>query len=183
MKRDIYYEVEYHYLLFWVFLIQKQQPDLGFNGFNLFVMFLKSLKCNVVMHFVFPVALIIHCRQFIVLIPVHWVLERKSDILTRAKANQLFLSPNSPSPPQLGSFPPPRFQVQFFNVCIITLWFSDLKSRASLTFFLRHHELTNEYFSYFLVDQWETKTFIDLKGQMNQNFDIFYFSSILVKYV
>lgn len=79
--------MECHYLLFWVFLIQKKQwPDLDFNGFNLFVMFLKSLNCNVIKHVVFPAALIIHCRQFIVLVPVDWVLERKSGILMRAKA-------------------------------------------------------------------------------------------------
>ena len=32
-----------------------------------------------------------------------------------------------------------------------------------MTLLLRHYEVTNENFSYFLTNQWKTKTFIDLK--------------------
>ena len=35
----------------------------------------------------------------------------------------------------------------------------DFKSQASLSLFLRHYELINENVSYFLINQWKTKTF------------------------
>ena len=41
---------------------------------------------------------------------------------------------------------------------IITLRLSDCKSQASLTLFIRHHELTNENVSHFLINQSKTKT-------------------------
>ena len=41
---------------------------------------------------------------------------------------------------------------------IITLRLSDCKSHASLTLFIRHHELTNENVSYFLINQSRTNT-------------------------
>jgi len=47
------------------------------------------------------------------------------------------------------------------RTCIITLRLSDFKSQTSLIEFVRHHELTNENVSYFLIKQ--SKTFIDLK--------------------
>ena len=49
------------------------------------------------------------------------------------------------------------------RTCIITLRLSDFKSQTSLTLLLRHYELTNESFSYFLTHQSKTKMFIDLK--------------------
>ena len=42
---------------------------------------------------------------------------------------------------------------------IITFRLSECKSQASLTIFIRHHELTNENVSYFLINQSKTKTF------------------------
>ena len=48
-------------------------------------------------------------------------------------------------------------------MCVITLQLSDFKSQASLSLFLRRHELTNNNVSYFLINQSKTKTFIDLK--------------------
>ena len=45
------------------------------------------------------------------------------------------------------------------RTCIIMLRLSDFKSQASLSLFFRHHELINENVSYFLINQWKTKTF------------------------
>ena len=45
----------------------------------------------------------------------------------------------------------------------MTLRLSDFKSQTSLTLLLRHYELTNDKVSYFLTNQSETKTVIDLK--------------------
>ena len=45
------------------------------------------------------------------------------------------------------------------RTCIIMLRLSDFKSQASLSLFLRHYELINENVSYFLINQWKTKTF------------------------
>ena len=42
-----------------------------------------------------------------------------------------------------------------------------LSRTKSLTFLLRHYELTNENVSYFLTNQSKTKTFIDLKVTRN----------------
>ena len=53
------------------------------------------------------------------------------------------------------------------RTCIITLRLSDFKSETSLTLLLRHYELTNENFSYFLTNQSKTKTFVDLKVTRN----------------
>ena len=44
---------------------------------------------------------------------------------------------------------------------MITLRPIDLKSQASLSLLLRHHILTNENVSYFLINQSKTMTFID----------------------
>ena len=44
---------------------------------------------------------------------------------------------------------------------MITLRLSDLKSQTSLSLLLRHHELTNENVSYFLINQSKAMTFID----------------------
>ena len=49
------------------------------------------------------------------------------------------------------------------RTCIFTLRLSDLRSRASLSLFLRHHEETNTNVSYFLTNQSKSKTFINLK--------------------
>ena len=49
---------------------------------------------------------------------------------------------------------------------IITLRLSDCKSQASLTLFIRHHELTNENVSYF---ENEEIIFIDLKVTRKPN--------------
>ena len=49
------------------------------------------------------------------------------------------------------------------RTCIFTLRLSDLRSRASLSFFLRHREETNTNVSYFLTNQSKSKTFINLK--------------------
>ena len=46
---------------------------------------------------------------------------------------------------------------------MITLRLSDLKTQASLSLLLRHHELTNENVSYFLINQSKAMTFIDHK--------------------
>ena len=53
------------------------------------------------------------------------------------------------------------------KTCIITLRLSDFKSQVSLTLFLRHHELTDANFSYFLINQSKTKEFTDLKISTN----------------
>ena len=53
------------------------------------------------------------------------------------------------------------------RTCIITLRLSDFKSETSLTLLLRHYELTNENYTYFLTNQSKTKTFIDLKVTRN----------------
>ena len=45
------------------------------------------------------------------------------------------------------------------RTCMIMLRLSDLKSQASLSLFLRHHELITENVSHFLINQWKTKTF------------------------
>ena len=44
------------------------------------------------------------------------------------------------------------------RTCIIMSRLSDFKSQASLSLFLRHHELITENISYFLINQWKTKT-------------------------
>ena len=49
------------------------------------------------------------------------------------------------------------------RTCIFTLRLSDLRSRASLSLFLRHHEETNTNVSYFLTNQSKSKSFINLK--------------------
>ena len=43
------------------------------------------------------------------------------------------------------------------RTCIIN--HNNFKSQASLSLFLRHHELISENVSYFLINQWKTKTF------------------------
>ena len=43
----------------------------------------------------------------------------------------------------------------------------DFKSQASLSLFLKHHELTNESILYFLIKQSKTQTFTDLKATKN----------------
>ena len=49
------------------------------------------------------------------------------------------------------------------RTCIITLRLNDFKSKTILTLLLRNYELTNENVSYFLTNQSQTKTFIDLE--------------------
>ena len=55
----------------------------------------------------------------------------------------------------------PSSSFSFYRTCMITLRLSDLKSQASLSLLLRHHELTNENVSYFLINQSKAMTFID----------------------
>ena len=61
--------------------------------------------------------------------------------------DQLKISDEHPHPSHMRS-PPPR-EIDPTS----TLRLSDCKSHASLTLFLRHHELTNENVSHFLVNQ------------------------------
>ena len=55
----------------------------------------------------------------------------------------------------------PSSSFSFYITCMITLQRSVLKSQASLSLLLRHHELTNENVSYFLINQSKAMTFID----------------------
>ena len=48
------------------------------------------------------------------------------------------------------------------RTCITTLRLSDNKLLVSLSSFLRHHELTDDNVSYFLIAQLKTETFFDL---------------------
>ena len=48
------------------------------------------------------------------------------------------------------------------RTCITTLRLSDYKLLVSLSSFLRHHELTDDNVSYFLIAQLKTETSIDL---------------------
>ena len=83
-----------------------------------------------------------------------------------------YLPHTPPTPPQLFLFP---FSFYFLFLISIhdhidptsTLGLSDCKSHASLTLFIRYHELTNENVSYSLVNQSKTKIFTNQKITKN----------------
>ena len=85
-------------------------------------------------------------------------------------------------PPRISELKQGKMTAAENRTCIITLPLSECKSQASLSLFLKHHELTSQNVFYFLINESKNKTLTENLSDLLNHLEIAH-DIILMRFV